>query len=401
MRFWALAAALAAALFTTSGQAQEARRPVKIGVLTDLSGILSSALGPGSVDAARMAIEDFGGTMFGRPIELVSGDHQNKPDIGASLARRWFDENGVDTIVDIGNSAVALAVRDLVQSKGRIALYVGASSADLTGSACSPNTAQWSHDSYLFANALPAELMRQGKKKWFLIVQDWAFGHALQRDVTKVVTDGGGQVVDAVRHPPGTLDFSSMLLRAQSSGADVIAFLSAGQDLSNMIKQSSEFGLAGSAQQLVAPAFLLSEAHGLGTQVAQGIVFSTVWYWNLNPEARAWSMRFFARNRFMPTEAHAGTYSAVAHYLKAVRDVGSSRHDLVMARMRALPVNDFYTVNARLRPDGRLMRPAYLAQMKSPAQSREPWDYYTILSEVPPERAFRPEGTGGCNLATR
>lgn len=401
MRFWKFAAMLAAGLFVTAGHAQTPQRPLKIGVLTDMTGILSSALGQGSVDGARMAIEDFGGTMFGRPIELVVGDHQNKPDIGSGIARRWFDEDGVDVIVDIGNSAVALAVRELVQSKNRIALYVGASSADLTGKACSPNTAQWSHDTYLFANALPAELMRQGKKKWFLIVQDWAFGHALQRDVTKVVTDGGGQVLDSVRHPPGTLDYSSMLLRAQASGADVVAFLSAGQDLSNMIKQASEFGLAGSAQQLVAPAFLLSDAHGLGPQMAQGIVFSTVWYWNLNPDARAWSQRFFARNRFMPAEAHAGTYSAVGHYLKAVSAAGTNRHDLVMARMHAMPVNDFYTRDARLRADGRLMRTAYLAQMKTPAQSREPWDYYTILSEVPPERAFRPESEQACALPAR
>jgi branched-chain amino acid transport system substrate-binding protein len=397
MRCWKFAVAFAAVLIATASPAQEPKKSLKIGVLTDMTGILSSALGPGSVDGARMAIEDFGGTMFGQPIELLTGDHQNKPDIGSGITRRWFDETGVDAIVDIGNSAVALAVRELVQSKNKVALYVGASSADLTGKACSPNTAQWSHDSYLFANALPAELMRQGKKNWFLIVQDWAFGHALERDVTKVVTEGGGKITGSVKHPPGTLDFASMLLQAQTSGAEIVAFLSAGQDLSTMIKQADEFGLK-MKQQLVAPAFLLSDAHGLGPKQAQGIMFATVWYWNLNPEARAWSERFFKRNKFMPSEAHAGTYSAVSHYLKAVKATGTTEPLKVMARMREMPVNDFYSQDVKLREDGRLMRKAYIGQMKTPEQSREPWDYYNILSEIPPERAFRPASERACSL---
>jgi len=397
MRCWTFAVAVAAGLIATASFAEEPKKPLRIGVLTDMTGILASALGPGSVEGARMAIEDFGGTMFGQPIELVTGDHQNKPDIGAGIARRWFDETGVDVIADVGNSAVALAIRELVQSKNKIALYAGASSADLTGKACSPNTAQWSHDSYLFANALPAELMRQGKKTWFLIIQDWAFGHALARDVTKVVTEGGGQVLGSVKHPPGTLDYASMLLQAQTSGAEVVALLSAGQDLSTMIKQADEFGLK-TKQQLVAPAFLLSEANGLGPKLAQGILFATVWYWNLNPEARAWSERFFKRTKFMPAEAHAGTYSAVSHYLKAVKAVGTTEPKLVMAKMRELPVNDFYSQNVRLREDGRLMRMAYIGQMKTPEQSREPWDYYNILSEIPAERAFRPASERACPL---
>ena len=398
MRSFKFAVALAAGLIATASQAEVVNKPLRIGVLTDMTGILSSALGPGSVDGARMAIEDFGGTMFGQPIELVTGDHQNKPDIGSGIARRWFDETGVDLIADVGNSAVALAIRELVQSKNKMALYAGASSADLTGKSCSPNTAQWSHDTYLFANALPAELMRgQGKKTWFLIVQDWAFGHALERDVTKVVTEGGGKVVGSVAHPPGTLDFASQLLQAQTSGADVVAFLSAGQDLSTMIKQADEFALQ-PKQQLVALAFLLSDAHGLGPKLAQGIMFATVWYWNLNPEARAWSERFFKRNKFMPAEAHAATYSAVGHYLKAVKAVGTTDPSQVMAKMRELPVNDFYSQNVRLREDGRLMRAAYIAQLKTPAQSKEPWDYYNILSEIPPERAFRPASDHACPL---
>jgi branched-chain amino acid transport system substrate-binding protein len=391
------AGALAAVLIATAGHAEEAKKPLRIGVLTDMSGILSSALGPGSVDGARMAVEDFGGTMFGQPIELLTGDHQNKPDIGSGLVRRWFDETGVDVVADVGNSAVALAVRELVQSKNRIALYAGASSADLTGKACSPNTAQWSHDTYLFANALPAELMRQGKKTWFLIVQDWAFGHALERDISKVVTEGGGKVIGSIKHPPGTLDFASMLLQAQTSGAEIVAFLSAGQDLSTMIKQADEFGLK-MKQQLVAPAFLLSDAHGLGPKQAQGIMFATVWYWNLNPEARAWSERFFKRNKFMPAEAHAGTYSAVSHYLKAVKATGTTEPLKVMAKMREMPVNDFYSQDVKLREDGRLMRKAYIGQMKTPEQSREPWDYYNIVSEIPPERAFRPASERACAL---
>lgn len=284
-----------------------------------------------------------------------------------------------------------------MQSKNKIAIYSGASSADLTGKACSPNTAQWSHDSYLFANALPSELVRQGRKKWFLIVQDWAFGHALERDVRKVVTEGGGLVVESVRHPPGTTDYSSYLLRAQSSGADTVAFLNAVQDLSNSIKQAHEFGLAGK-QQLVALAFLLSDAHSLGTEQADGIMFSTVWYWNLNEKSRAWSQRFFARNKVMPAEAHAGVYSSVMHLLKSIDAAKSIDRDAVMAKMHELPVNDFYSENVVLREDGRLMRKAYIAQMKTKAESKEPWDYYKLLSEIPPATAWRPLSEKACPL---
>lgn len=372
---------------------------VKIGVLTDMSGVLASALGTGSVDGARMAVEDFGGTMFGKKIELIFADHQNKPDIGAGIARRWFDQENVDLIADVGNSAVALAIRELVQSKSKVALFVGSASADLTGRACSPNTAQWSHDTYLFTNAVPAKMLRDGRKKWFLIVQDWAFGHALDSDISRVIAAGGGEVIGRVRHAPGTLDLSSQLLQAQNSGADVVALLSAVQDLSTSIKQAHEFGVgADGKQQLFAPAFLLTDAHSLGTSVAQGITFSTVWYWNLNPETRKWSERFFARNKVMPAEAHAGTYSAVMHYLKAVQAAGTTKADVVMARMRELPVTDFYTDHAKLREDGRLMRKAYVARMKAPAQSKEPWDYYEILSEIAPEQAFRPASEKACPL---
>ncbi|TDR85516.1 ABC transporter substrate-binding protein [Enterovirga rhinocerotis] len=394
------ARAIAALVFGLVSYAAEAQqRPLKVGVLTDMTGILSSALGTGSVDAARMAIADFGGEMFGRPIEFVYADHQNKPDIGATIVRRWFDEDGVDMIADIGNSAVALAVRELVVSKNRVALFVGASSSDLTGKACSPNTAQWSHDSYLFASALPKKLIAEGKKSWFLMVQDWAFGHALQRDVTANVQAAEGKVVGSVRHPAGSADYSSLLLQAQGSGANVVAFLSAVQDLSNSIKQAREFGVGRDGKQiLVAPAFLLSDAHGVGLEAAQGITFSTVWYWNMNPAARAWSMGFFARNKFMPAEAHAGTYSAVSHYLKAVKAVGTTDPKAVMKQMRQEKVVDFFQDDAWLREDGRLMRRAYVAQMKSPSESKEPWDYYKLLTAIPPEEGFRPASERACPL---
>lgn len=400
MRLTGLAAGLLAGILAAApGHAETATGAVKVGVLTDMSGILASGLGAGSVDGARMAIEDFGGKMFGKPIELVFADHQNKPDIGSTIARQWLDEGGVDLIADVGNSAVALALRELVQTKGRIAMFVGASSSALTAAACSPNTAQWSHDSYMFVKALPTRLLAEGKKKWFLIIQDWAFGHALQADISRVIADGGGQVIGSVRHPPGMMDFSSILLQAQGSGADVVAFLSAVQDLSTSIKQAHEFNLGKDGKQtLVAPAFLLPDAHGLGPAVAQGINFSTVWYWNLNPETRAWSQRFFARNKVMPAEAHAGTYSAVMHYLKAVQAAGTTKADVVMAKMRETPVKDFYTNNAKLREDGRLLRNAYVARMKTPAQSKEPWDYYEILSEIPGEQAFRPASEKACPL---
>ncbi|MDA9529019.1 ABC transporter substrate-binding protein [Bradyrhizobium sp. CCBAU 25338] len=397
MKIWTAAFAASLVLLAGSATAQD-KRPYKIGVLTDMTGILSSSLGAGSVDGARMAIEDFGKTVNGQPIELVFADHQNKPDIGAAIARKWFDVDGVDAIMDIGNSAVALAVRELVQSKNKIAIYSGASSADLTGKSCSPNTVQWSHDSYLFAHALPAALLRQGRKKWFLIVQDWAFGHSLESEVKKVVSENGGEIVDSVRHPPGTMDFSSFLVRAQSSGADTVAFLSAGQDLTNMIKQAHEFGLANGNQQLVALAFLLADAHGLGPQQAEGILFATVWYWNLDKRAREWSERFFVRNKVMPAEAHAAVYSSTMHLLKAVSAAGSTDTEKVMAKMRELPVNDFYTDGIKLREDGRLPRKAYVARTKSPEESREPWDYYKIVSEIAPEATWRPLSDKACPL---
>lgn len=397
MRIWTSVVAASLVLLAGAAAAQD-KRHYKIGVLTDMTGILSSSLGAGSVDGARMAIEDFGETVNGQPVELVFADHQNKPDIGAAIARKWFDVDGVDAILDIGNSAVALAVRELVESKKKIAIYSGASSADLTGKSCSPNTAQWSHDSYLFAHALPAELLRQGRKKWFLIVQDWAFGHSLESELKKVVPENGGQIVDSVRHSPGTMDFSSFLVRAQSSGADTVAFLTAGQDLTNMIKQAHEFGLSTGSQQLVALAFLLADVHGLGTQQAEGILFATVWYWNLDKRAREWSERFFARNKFMPAEAHAGVYSSTTHLLKAVSAAGSTEPEKVMEKMREIPVNDFYTDGIKLREDGRLPRKAYVARTKSPAESKEAWDYYKIVSEIQPETAWRPLSDKACPL---
>lgn len=378
---------------------QASQPPLKIGVLTDMSGVLSSGLGLGSVDGARMAIEDFGGQMFGKPIELVSADHQSKADIGAAVARRWFEQEGVSMIADIGASAVALAVKELVENHKKIAIFVGASSSDLTGKACSPNTAQWSQDSYMWANSLPKRMLADGKKKWFLIVQDWAFGHAMQRDITKVIAEGGGQIVGAVRHPPGLQDYSSVLLQAQNSGADSVAFLNAVSDLTNSVKQAKEFGLgADGRQQLVALAFLLTDAHGLGPAVAQGIQFSSVWYWDMNPAARAWSERFMARNKGMPHEAHAGTYSAVTHYLKAVKATNSTDPAVIMAEMRKNPVDDFYQDKAILREDGRLLRKVHLARMKTPAASKGPWDYYELVGEVPGKDAFRPLSDNACPL---
>lgn len=387
------------AMAADSKPAQADMPQLKIGVLTDMSGVLSSGLGEGSVDGARMAIEDFGGQMFGKPIELVSADHQSKADIGAAVARRWFEQDGVSMVADMGASAVALAVKELVESHKKIAINVGASSSDLTGKACSPNTAQWSQDSYMWSNSLPKRLVAEGKKKWFLIVQDWAFGHAMQRDITKVVTDGGGEIVGAVRHPPGLQDYSSVLLQAQNSGADAVAFLNAVSDMTNSVKQAKEFGLgADGSQQLVALAFLLTDAHGLGPAMAQGIQFSSVWYWDMNPAARAWSERFMARNKGMPHEAHAGVYSAVTHYLKAVKATGSTDPAIVMAEMRKNPVDDFFQDKARLREDGRLLRKVYLARMKTPEASKGPWDYYELGASIPGEEAFRPLSDNACPL---
>lgn len=393
---------LVAALLLAAGMAQAADDgAVKIGVLTDLSGFLSQALGPGSVDGARMAIEDFGGEVLGKKIELVFADHQNKPDVGLATARRWYDNESVDVIADIGNSAVGMGVQELARNKKKLVFFAGASSSAFTGAACSPYGTQWSHDSYMFASALPALLTAKGDKNWFILTADFAFGQALAADTAKAVTDAGGKVVGSLKHPPNSSDFSSYLMQASASKANVVALANATTDTTNSIKQWNEFQMGGKGQKLVALAFLVTDVKALGLPVAQGTMFSSVFYWDLNDKTRAFSKRFYERNKFMPTEAHAGTYSAVYHYLKAVKAAGTSDPDVVRVKMRELPINDFYSENVKIREDGRVMRQTYIAQVKTPAESKGPWDLYKILETVPPEHSWKPLAESNCPLVKK
>ncbi|WP_137389008.1 ABC transporter substrate-binding protein [Rhodoligotrophos defluvii] len=393
-----LAALCAAALFAggTMAPLRAEEGAVKIGVLTDLSGFLSSSLGEGSIDGARMAIEDFGGEVLGQKIELVSADHVNKPDVGLGIARKWYDE-GVDVIADIGNSAVGLGVQELAREKKKLVLFAGASSSAFTGKACSPYGTQWSHDTYMFSSVLPKRLTKAGDDTWFLVVADFAFGHAMQADVTKAVEQAGGKVVGTVRHPPGTTDFSSFLFQAQGSGAKAVALMNAITDTTNSIKQWQEFQLGGQ-QKLIPLVLLVNDVKALGLDAAQGVIFPTVFYWDLDDKTRAWAERFYKRNGFMPAEAHAGTYSAVLHYLKAVKAAGTKDPDKVSAMMKAMPVNDFYSDNVEIREDGRVMRKSYIAEAKSPAESKGPWDLYKILETVPAEESWRPLAESDCPL---
>jgi len=375
--------------------------PIKVGVLTDLTGFLAQALGPGSVDGARMAIEDFGGQVLGKKIELVFADHQNKPDVGLATARRWYEREGVDVIADIGNSAVGMGVQELAKNKKKLVFFAGASSSAFTGSACSPYGTQWSQDSYMFGNALPARLTAKGDKNWYILAADFAFGQALAADTAKAVTGAGGKVTAVLKHPPNTADFSSYLMQASTSKANAVALANATTDTTNAVKQWNEFQMGGKGQKLVALALLLSDVKALGLPVAQGTMFSTVWYWDLNDKTRAFSQRFYERNKFMPSEAHAGTYSAVMHYLKAVQAAGTKDPDVVRVKMRELPVEDFYSDNVRIREDGRVMRPSYIAQVKTPAESNGPWDFYKILEKVPAEQSFRPLSESECPLVKK
>ena len=394
--------ALAVSIGLVFGSPALAEGTLKIGLLTDMSSVLSSASGQGSVIAAEMAIEDYGGELLGRKIELISADHQNKGDIGSSIARKWLYEEDVKLFMDIASSVVALALRELVQDNNISMIYGSASSAVLTNQSCSANTVSWGHDSYQLTRVVSNALLESGDahKKWFLIVQDWAFGHSLQEELTKFVQAGGGEVVGAVRHSPGTTDYASFLLQAQSSGADVIGFLTSVADLSNITKQAAEFGIGRDGKQsIVAPVMLWADSAAIGPETAQGLLFSTVWYWNLNPEAAAWSKRFFERAGVLPSEAHAAAYSSLTHWLKAVEALGGDTDGKkVIAKMKEMPVSDFYTDNAEIRKDGRLLRNAYLVRIKSPEAITEEWDYYEVLATVPGEQAFRPAAESECPL---
>jgi branched-chain amino acid transport system substrate-binding protein len=398
--FLSTGAALATTSLTTKAWAQaQAPVTVKLGVLNDRSGLYADLSGEGSVIAARMAVEDFQAQQKGINVQIVSADHQNRPDTGSNIARQWYDNDAVDVILDCPTSSVALAVNQITREKNKIFLNSGAATSDLTGAQCSPNTIHWTYDTYALAQGTGAAMVRAGGDTWFFLTADYAFGHALERDTAAVVTRSGGRVLGAVRTPfPGT-DFSSFLLQAQASRAKVIGLANAGGDTINSIKQAAEFGIVAGGQKLAGLLVFVNDVHALGLQTAQGLVLTESFYWDLNDGTRAWSRRFAPqRANNMPSMVQAGVYSAALHYLKAVNATRSKDAAQVMAWMKGNPTDDPLFGQGSVRQDGRKLHPVYLFEVKTPAESRAPWDYYKLISTLQPDQAFRPLGEGGCAL---
>jgi len=398
MKLKTLVAAAALALAGTA-QAQISGNVVKIGVLSDMSSLYADIGGPGSVVAAKMAIEDFKAKDKGLNVEVVFADHQNKPDIGTQIANRWYDAEGVDVILDVPNSGVALAVSALTKDKNKVFINSGAASSDLTGSKCTPNTVHWTYDTWMLAHGTGGAMVKTGGDSWFFLTSDYAFGHALERDTMEVVKSSGGKVLGAVRHPLNTQDFSSFLLQAQASKAKVIGLANAGGDTVNSIKQASEFGITKGGQQLAGLLVFLSDVHGIGLEKAQGLVLTETWYWDMNDQSRAWAKRFAAaNNNKYPTMVHAGVYSGVLHYLKAVAALKSDDGAKVVAKMKELPTDDPLFGKGSIREDGRKIHQAYLFEVKKPGESKGPYDYYKTRATIPADQAFRPLKDGGCPL---
>ena len=373
---------------------------VRIGVLNDQSGTYSDIGGMGSVIAARMAAEDFGGKVLGVPIEILFADAQNKTDISAAKAREWFDVNKVDMITDLAASNVGLAVMKLGKEKNKVVINTGSASSQITGEDCNDRTVHWVYNTYALATGTGNAVLKQGGDTWFFITVDYAFGQALEKDTTNVVLAGGGKVLGSVKHPFNSPDFSSFILQAQGSKAKVIGLANAGSDAINALKAARDFG-ATKTQNIVGLLSFISDVHSLGLEYAQGMQLTEAFYWDMNDETRAWSKRFYEKHKRMPTMVQAGTYSAVNHYLKAVQAAGTSATDPVMAKMRSMPVNDFFAKNASIREDGQLMHDMYLFKVKTPAESKGPWDYYNVVSTIPAKEAFLPLSESKCSLVKK
>lgn len=393
-----LLAALAAAFLLPGPLAAADGKPLRIGILNDQSGIYADMAGPGSVIAAQMAVEDFGGKVLGRPVEILVGDHQNKPDVGSAIVNRWIDEQGVDVIADIPTSSVLLAVQEIGRRKDKLVLASTGGSSDFTGKFCAPTGIHWTYDTYALAAGTGASLAKDGP--WFFITADYAFGAALERDTSQAVEKGGGKVVGRVKHPQGSTDFSSYLLQAQGAGAKLIAFANSGADQVNAIKQANEFGIPQSGIKLAGLYLHITDIHAIGLPTAKGLILTQGFYWDLNDETRAWSKRFYARHKAMPTMGQAGVYSSILHYLKAVQAAGTADTGPVVAQMKATPVDDFFSHGGRIREDGRMVHDLYLLKVKAPAEQKYPWDYLELIRVIPGDEAFRPLSEGGCPLVT-
>lgn len=400
----ASALAIAAALACGSAHAQQPKAAisddvVKIGMLLDMSGLYADVTGRGSATAAQMAIDDFGGKLLGKKIELVVVDHQNKADIAANKAREWFDTANVDAILDVAASAPALAVLEVAKQKNRIVVFSGPGTERITNDLCTPVSVHYAYDTYALANTTARTMVQRGGKSWFFLTADYAFGHTLQDSATAVINENGGKVLGAARHPIGASDFASYLLQAQASKAQVVGLANAGGDTVNAIKAASEFGLTRNNTQRMAGLLLyINDIHAIGLKTAAGLVLTEAFYWDMNDATRAWSRRYFDKLKKMPNMSQAGAYSSVMHYLKSVQAAGTDETAAVMKKMKSTPINDFFAKNGRIREDGRMIHDMFLFEVKSPAESKYPWDYYKVLATMPGDQAFMPASKSQCPL---
>ena len=394
-----LAFAMAGTLVAGAAYAQISDNMIKIGVLSDMSSLYTDLAGAGSVAAARLAVEDSGIEKRGYKVEIISADHQNKPDVGSSIARQWYDVDKVDVIVDVPNSGVALAINQITRDKGKVFLANGPASSDLTGKACSPNTVHWTYDTWMLANGTGSAIVKSGGDSWFFLTADYAFGLSLERDTEAVVLKNGGKVLGRVRAPINTQDFSSFLLQAQASKAKIIGLANAGGDTTNSIKQAAEFGIVKGGQNLAGLLVFLTDIHALGLPTAQGLIVTNTFYWDMNDQTRAFAKRFAAVDKGIhPTMVHAGVYASLLHYLKAVEALKSDDGTKVVAKMKEMPTDDPLFGKGTIRVDGRKIHQAYLMEVKKPSESKYPWDYYKVRATIPADQAFRPLADGGCSL---
>ena len=389
-----------AALLVAAAPARADEAPFVIGIMNDQSGPYADLAGPGSVQSIKMAIEDFGGSVLGRKIELLVADHQNKVDVGLNIAREWYDAKGVEAIFDITNSGVALALVDLAKSRHKLVIFDSASSSDLTGKACSPNSFQWNADNWSNGASLMRLLIQQQLDTFYFITADYAFGASLEADARAAIEKAGGKTIGGVRAPLNTADFSSYLITAQASGAKVVVLANTGADLSNALKQANEFGLA-PKQYIATPITYLSDVNAIGLNIAHDLVFMQSWYWDLNDATRAFAKRFFERTQRMPNDNQVALYSSALHYLEAVRSVGRANALEVAEAMKAAPIHDIFTAEGKVREDGRVVYERYLMKVKTPSESKYPWDYLTVLAKIPAGDAFRALGATGCALTTQ
>lgn len=389
---------LGASLALAAGRTRAQAAPIRVGVLTDMTGVYADSIGPGSVVAAQLAAADAGGSLLGRPIEILSADNQNKADIGSNIARQWIDRDGVGLVVGLDNSAVALAVEQVVRERNAVTIAIAVSTNDFTGKACAANAMSWNYDSYALTHGVARALIARGLDTWFFISVDFAFGAALEGSATEAINAAGGKVLGSVKHPIDAGDFSSFLISAKASGAKVIAIASGGGDMTNAVKQASEFGITQGGQTMVPLLCNIADIHSLGLPVAQGITLMTAFTWNRTDATRAWAQRFYARRKAMPTMSQAATYSATLHYLRAVAAAGTTDSAAVVAAMKATPVQDMFAEQGVIRADGRMLHDMYLVRVKAPAESKGPWDYEDTLQTVPGNVAFRAVGEVGCPL---